>query len=754
MGNSSSFSSLDDLNITKKLSLKDFKAQIKRSLTIHMLSNQKEECKNFVEILTGEKFRNDSDELLEKDISKKINLYSFMNYKIGTDPTDIIDKIIEKANKISSCPSSNKYNFSELIILIDDEFNDDYINNNINIIRNKFFLDNKNKIFFKKKPYLIPFIIILSSRDLILKDFIQSKTFHFKINLKDIMDIIYSQNNLLNSIINEQENQKNIDNNIENTNIYSNDINISNIDEKISLIDKNINNEKEKENKNQIQFSLFFRKINVIFSYYNELGDEFSFINSDNLEKSINNETETDSPIFINILLIGKTGSGKTTLINLILEEKKSLEGGIGISTTSKNILVYKKSNLALRFYDVKGLEDEKTLKNYVKILKDFNSNNNHSSDIINAIFYCKQYGDETIIEEPERKIIDELIEFNIPILFLFTHTPYDLRKEEDHDTEEFRKLEREEKINVITSEIKNCFIKKNRKIEYGDYINQFINFYFVNLVEDYSLKVPIFGINDVLSYFKNSVSDNDWKALKENCEKKNCENCKELCKRNPFLKKFEKIDIINEINKYVALEYLESLKFKSYFISIIPIIDLISEVSFKNLFKKKLKVLYGFDYETAEKKVNSNYKNNMNKNIIEEYAKIKVKENNNFIKNESDSPLIEINKNIDDKIKKCSQIKTKIVKLFKRSADVIIPVTGFVLKQGVKTIGFGFLPITTVISIFWNKYNIESDCKKYLEIYEEAFSKLKFEVLEHYINAFIDVINNLDNIGKNLVTN
>ena len=143
-----------------------------------------------------------------------------------------------------------------------------------------------------------------------------------------------------------------------------------------------------------------------------------------------------------------------------------------------------------------------------------------------------------------------------------------------------------------------------------------------------------------------------------------------------------------------------------------------------------------------------------MNKNIIEEYTKIKVKENNNFIKNESDSPLIEINKNIDDKIKKCSQIKTKIVKLFKRSADVIIPVTGFVLKQGVKTIGFGFLPITTVISILWNKYNIQSDCEKYLEIYEEAFSKLKFEVLEHYINAFIDVINNLDNIGKNLVTN
>ena len=82
MGNSSSFSSLDDLNITKKLSLNDFKTQIKRSMTIHILSNLKKECKTFVEIITGEKFRNDSDELLEKDIPKKINLYSFMNYKI------------------------------------------------------------------------------------------------------------------------------------------------------------------------------------------------------------------------------------------------------------------------------------------------------------------------------------------------------------------------------------------------------------------------------------------------------------------------------------------------------------------------------------------------------------------------------------------------------------------------------------------------------------------------------------------------
>lgn len=60
MGNSSSFSSLDNFNVTKKLSLNDFKAQIKRKMTIYILSNQKEESKALVEMLTGEKFKDES----------------------------------------------------------------------------------------------------------------------------------------------------------------------------------------------------------------------------------------------------------------------------------------------------------------------------------------------------------------------------------------------------------------------------------------------------------------------------------------------------------------------------------------------------------------------------------------------------------------------------------------------------------------------------------------------------------------------
>ena len=70
-----------------------------------------------------------------------------------------------------------------------------------------------------------------------------------------------------------------------------------------------------------------------------------------------------------------------------------------------------------------------------------------------------------------------ELIEFEIPILFLFTQTPYDIRKKESLDREEFRRLQRENKKTVILSAIKNCFMKKNREAEKDNYINQFIRF-------------------------------------------------------------------------------------------------------------------------------------------------------------------------------------------------------------------------------------------------------------------------------------
>ena len=103
-------------------------------------------------------------------------------------------------------------------------------------------------------------------------------------------------------------------------------------------------------------------------------------------------EDDTNITVFINILLLGRSGSGKSTLLNCILDEKKSIEGGIGISTTTKNILIYQKENIPLRFYDVRGIENESTVKNYITILSNFYGERVSVKESINAIFYCMEY--------------------------------------------------------------------------------------------------------------------------------------------------------------------------------------------------------------------------------------------------------------------------------------------------------------------------------------------------------------------------
>ena len=62
-------------------------------MAIHLLSNELKDCKKFIKKFTGEKMENTNK--LE-DIKKKINLYSFMNYNICNDASELMDEIEEK----------------------------------------------------------------------------------------------------------------------------------------------------------------------------------------------------------------------------------------------------------------------------------------------------------------------------------------------------------------------------------------------------------------------------------------------------------------------------------------------------------------------------------------------------------------------------------------------------------------------------------------------------------------------------------
>ena len=167
------FPSINDFNMTKNLTLEKFNAQTRRKMTIHILSNNKEDCKSFVKLMAN------------TDIKKKINLFSFMNYKIYKSSNDLIKEIIEKAHNIAENPS-NIDKYSDMLLILDNE----KIFEQIGDIRKELYENNDNTSFFESNPYLFPFIIFLSKENLNLKNldfnYVSSKIFQYNINLDSI----------------------------------------------------------------------------------------------------------------------------------------------------------------------------------------------------------------------------------------------------------------------------------------------------------------------------------------------------------------------------------------------------------------------------------------------------------------------------------------------------------------------------------------------------------------------------------------
>ena len=545
-------------------------------MTLHILSKIKNSCISFVKILTGkEKIFKKSDELSEKDINKKINLFSFMNYKIY-DSADIMMNIL-----IDKVESEEKSEFSEVVIVLPNED----INSQIIKIKEKM----NDSDTLNTDTYYTPFFIFCSPNNVDLNGFISSKTFYYKIMNEGSLNI------KINQIIDIKENEE------ESKNIDFND-----------------------------SYKLY-NELNRLFSYYNELGDNFSFMNSDGKEVNIELENVNDITVFINILMVGRTGSGKSTLINLLLDEKKSLEGGSGLSTTSKDIKVYTKTNVPLRLYDAKGFEDEKTVQNFINIFDNYSGRLAAAKDSLNAVFYCMEYKTKgTYVEAMEIPIYQKLVKLRIPILFIITKCQFipeeernnegeklkenDINKKEDDNDKEIKKARKNEinKIQkTIKNEIKKIFIDINKKeINKEDadkFIKDYVHIYFVNLVKTKTSGLKPFGLDKVLSFFTKNVTQEDWQNLKKSCKKCDEENCKKYCKNNPFLKVYSEFNELNARNKTESLRYLKGLKAGAFFSGLVPGVDIGMEYYYRYLFEKKLKQLYGFNYEEAEISISRN---------------------------------------------------------------------------------------------------------------------------------------------------
>lgn len=148
---------------------------------------------------------------------------------------------------------------------------------------------------------------------------------------------------------------------------------------------------------------------------------DFDFI-SETIKKF---QSDLENMDKVNILVVGKTGVGKSTLINNIFREELA-ETGIGRSVT-QHLKKISKEGLPINLYDTKGLELEEDVQETIKkeILDEIENCNRNSlerndkSELMHVCWYCINTS-VARCEETDIKWINELSE-KIPVIVVLT---------------------------------------------------------------------------------------------------------------------------------------------------------------------------------------------------------------------------------------------------------------------------------------------------------------------------------------------
>jgi predicted GTPase len=120
----------------------------------------------------------------------------------------------------------------------------------------------------------------------------------------------------------------------------------------------------------------------------------------------------------VNILLIGKSGVGKSTLINSVFREKIA-DTGIGKPVT-KHLQQIKRDDVPITLYDTRGLELNPDVQKQVRDeIYNLISDKKGTKDAIHVAYYCIQ-GTSSRIEDLEIRMIKEISE-KIPVILVLT---------------------------------------------------------------------------------------------------------------------------------------------------------------------------------------------------------------------------------------------------------------------------------------------------------------------------------------------
>ncbi len=275
-----------------------------------------------------------------------------------------------------------------------------------------------------------------------------------------------------------------------------------------------------------------------VYRYFNQLGDAFfkdlyEYVTIEGLKEEIQYLFYTH---YFNILLCGRTGTGKSTFINKIMGEKKSFTlPNESAGTYRSNYYIHRK--YPIKIIDVcgfaEGREGEENKQKISAIFKkdtkniiiDEPSNDTFSfysdkRNNIHLLLYFTVYNDKYDVFPGEMPIMEEALLCKIPIIFIVNKCPEEVFK-------------KEKKMKFLVKAVKSIRDKSKFKDS---------KTYFIDCITKNGFDKLLLGIFDA---FKNNIiSKNDLEKIKNDSDDVE-KQILEICQKSIFLRDIQPQDVL-----------------------------------------------------------------------------------------------------------------------------------------------------------------------------------------------------------------
>jgi GTPase Era involved in 16S rRNA processing len=182
----------------------------------------------------------------------------------------------------------------------------------------------------------------------------------------------------------------------------------------------NVNFIRNAEENNEIDI---YVNLIEVSSYCNQLGDEIGFpkniVKEELLEKD--NELMIKYSFTFNIIVCGKPGAGKSTLINSIVGKEKCYSAK-GTSSLTQKVTKYICEKYPILIYDTPGFEKPEDIKRIQTLIRNKNQSLNEERNRIHCVLYVMNTKAERTFIDKEYEFLVDLLNQDMDIFFIATH--------------------------------------------------------------------------------------------------------------------------------------------------------------------------------------------------------------------------------------------------------------------------------------------------------------------------------------------